>query len=96
MPELEMCPQGRTNYVECFAPFRYCPIKGCGRAEGDKRLPTEATPSDFEAGRRAATADIVAALRRRIEHHDPNASIAAVIWRDAAHLAQRVGDGQRD
>jgi hypothetical protein len=27
------CPQGRTDYEACFAPFRYCPVKGCGRAE---------------------------------------------------------------
>ena len=37
------CPQGRTDYEACFAPFRYCPVKGCGRAEGDVQLPTEAT-----------------------------------------------------
>ena len=29
----EPCPQGRTDYEACFAPFRYCPEKGCGRAE---------------------------------------------------------------
>jgi len=47
------CPQGRTDYEECFAPFRYCPVKGCGRAEGDVRLPTDAEPEPertFEHG----------------------------------------------
>lgn len=29
----EPCPQGRTDYEACFAPFRYCPVKGCGRSE---------------------------------------------------------------
>jgi len=29
----EPCPQGRTDYDDCFAPFRYCPTKGCGRVE---------------------------------------------------------------
>ena len=32
---------GRTDYEACFAPFRYCPEKGCGRAEGDTQLPVE-------------------------------------------------------
>lgn len=31
---LEPCPKGNTDYEACFAPFRYCPEKGCGRAEG--------------------------------------------------------------
>lgn len=39
------CPQGRTDYEACFAPFRYCPVKGCGRAEGGQQLPTDATPT---------------------------------------------------
>lgn len=39
----EPCPQGRTDYEACFAPFRYCPEKGCGRAEGGVQLPTETT-----------------------------------------------------
>jgi hypothetical protein len=31
----EPCPQGRTDYEACFAPFRYCPVKGCGRVEAE-------------------------------------------------------------
>lgn len=31
----ERCPQGRTDYEACFAPFRYCPVKGCGRTEAE-------------------------------------------------------------
>ena len=30
---MEPCPNGRTDYDSCMAPFRYCPVKGCGRAE---------------------------------------------------------------
>lgn len=37
----ERCLKGRTDYEACFAPFRYCPEMGCGRAEGDKQLPTQ-------------------------------------------------------
>jgi hypothetical protein len=37
----EPCPKGRTDYDECFAPFRYCPVKGCGRAEDGERLPND-------------------------------------------------------
>lgn len=29
--EVQMCPNGRTDFEECYSPFRYCPIKGCGR-----------------------------------------------------------------
>ena len=29
----DICPQGRTDHKACFAPFRYCPVKGCGRTE---------------------------------------------------------------
>ena len=25
------CLKGRTDYEACFAPFRYCPEKGCGQ-----------------------------------------------------------------
>lgn len=28
-----LCPLGHTDYEACFAPFRYCPVKGCGRTE---------------------------------------------------------------
>lgn len=42
------CPQGRTDYEACFAPFRYCPVKGCGRAE-----PPPAKEPDYEDGFRA-------------------------------------------
>ena len=28
------CPQGRIDYEACFAPFRYCPVEGCGHAQG--------------------------------------------------------------
>lgn len=31
--ELQACPLGQTDYTACFAPFRYCPVKGCGRTE---------------------------------------------------------------
>lgn len=37
---------GRTDYDECFAPFRYCPVKGCGRAEGGVQLPTDNDPTE--------------------------------------------------
>ncbi len=30
---LEPCPKGQTDYEACFAPFRYCPVEGCGRAQ---------------------------------------------------------------
>lgn len=42
---MKPCPQGRTDYDECFAPFRYCPVKGCGHTEGDT------TPTRRCAGR---------------------------------------------
>jgi hypothetical protein len=29
----EPCPEGRYDYEACFTPFRYCPVKGCGRTE---------------------------------------------------------------
>ena len=32
---LAPCPKGRTDYEACFAPFRYCPEKGCGRVEAE-------------------------------------------------------------
>lgn len=39
------CPSGFTEpFEDCFAPFRYCPVKGCGRAEGGVQLPTEGKP----------------------------------------------------
>lgn len=31
--ERKTCANGYTDYERCFAPFRYCPVKGCGRAE---------------------------------------------------------------
>lgn len=43
-PNTERCPKGHTVPEECFAPFRYCPEKGCGRAEGGMRLPTDDEP----------------------------------------------------
>lgn len=44
---MEPCPKGRTDYEACFAPFRYCPEKGCGRTEG----PTAEEKSLAEAKR---------------------------------------------
>ncbi len=29
------CKNGFTDYEKCFAPFRYCPVKGCGRTEAE-------------------------------------------------------------
>lgn len=43
----EPCPQGRTDYDACFAPFRYCPIKGCGRVESTAK-PRVAYPVTWE------------------------------------------------
>lgn len=40
-----VCPQGRIDYEACFAPFRYCPVKGCGHAEGGVQLPVEGEPA---------------------------------------------------
>jgi hypothetical protein len=33
----EPCPEGfeAPHFSECFSPFRYCSIKGCGRSERD-------------------------------------------------------------
>lgn len=58
------CPQGRTDYEACFAPFRYCPVKGCGRAAtpdyGDAFA--EAVAASARLG--AALAQFDAALKR--------------------------------
>jgi hypothetical protein len=48
------CPQGRTDYEACFAPFRYCPVKGCGRAESS--TPDAASPPTYLDGLRDARA----------------------------------------
>lgn len=47
--DVEPCPKGRTDYEECFAPFHYCPEKGCGR-----RMPVATAPPTFLDGLRAA------------------------------------------
>lgn len=41
----EPCPMGRTDYDQCFAPFRYCPEKGCGRTEDDNKPPVPKAPT---------------------------------------------------
>lgn len=48
--ENELCPQGRTDYEACFAPFRYCPVEGCGRMEQT----LEPTPEVIQAATDAA------------------------------------------
>ena len=45
-PSLTPCPQGRTDYEACFAPFRYCPVKGCGRMEQTRAEPANPTYAD--------------------------------------------------
>ena len=36
-----VCPKGQTDHQACFAPFRYCPVKGCGRTEEPAATPPE-------------------------------------------------------
>jgi hypothetical protein len=36
MTSPDLCPEGRTDHEACFAPFRYCPVKGCGRTEAQE------------------------------------------------------------
>lgn len=42
------CPKGheKGSFSECFAPFRYCPEKGCGRTERDDAPPPEPVVPD--------------------------------------------------
>lgn len=66
----ELCPQGYTDHEACFAPFRYCPVKGCGRAER-----VEACGAERELGAKAYT---LACIRRPGHdglHRDPLSNV---------------------
>lgn len=67
-PQPEPCPKGHTVYEECFAPFRYCPEKGCGRAEGGIQLPTEAAPDVPEPTRDDLIRSLLDMAAKRVEN----------------------------
>lgn len=72
---LEPCPQGRTDYEACFAPFRYCPEKGCGRMEPVPESRNDllrAFKAAFQAGDSTTAADLIL----RLEAVDPDAAEA--------------------
>lgn len=83
------CPKGHTpgTFSECFAPFRYCPEKGCGRSERDDRphQPDPVDPRDraVEAAacainERTGRTPIYPDLRRAVDAAWPLAEAAAL------------------
>lgn len=63
--EPERCPNGFTDYEECFAPFRYCPIKGCGRTE-------QVEPETFTTKCPACGQRFTTPTPHRVVEHVPN------------------------
>jgi hypothetical protein len=79
---LQLCPRGRTDHEACFAPFRYCPVEGCGRIgpvpESRNDL-LRAFKAAFQAGDSTAAADLIL----RLEAVDPDAAEAIGAMLDA-------------
>lgn len=88
------CPQGRTDYEACFAPFRYCPVKGCGRVQPDapgarwRRLAetVRAAKAEFDT----LPSEEQAALRAHMQEADEaGAALVAGWWDEKPDLCLR-------
>lgn len=66
----EPCPQGRTDYEACFAPFRYCPVEGCGRMG-----PPPTCQKEREMGARAYTLACIRKAGHDGLHRDPLSNV---------------------
>lgn len=87
---MKPCPQGRTDYDECFAPFRYCPVKGCGHTEGD----TTPTMRDSEEGNAVPECKVCGAVDpKKVYDHDGGAHDDAAVnnYDQEQAIAERNG-----